>query len=266
MTTSPARPFDPWAGEYDRYRPGYPDALFDEIASRLSVPADARVVDLGAGTGIATFAMARRGWRVTAVEPGTAMLDQLRNRAASAGLAVEAVEASAESTGLPDAAFHLATAAQAFHWFDKPRAVAEMARIVRPGGGVALFWNVRRAEASPIVAGYERLIERFFGDAGIGQYLQHGRETEEAAIRAAFASSDAFGDVTYTEPRHETEVDAESFISMAFTASYVRRLDLDEQARLRAELESLLAANGVRDEPFSIPYRIDLWTARRSDR
>ena len=265
MTASPTRSFDAWASDYDRYRPGYPAALFDEIAERLSLPADAGVVDLGAGTGIASFAMAERGWRITAVEPGAAMLDQLRERAGAAAVPIEAVQASAEATGLPDRAFDLAAAAQAFHWFDKPRAVVEMGRIVRPGGGVALFWNVRRAEASPVVAAYERLIERFFGDAGIGQYLQHGREAEAAAVRAAFASS-PFDDLTYSDPRHETEVDAASFIGMAFTASYVRRLDTDGQARFRSELEELLAAHGTADGRFTIPYRIDLWTARRSDR
>ncbi len=266
MTARSTRPFDAWADDYDRYRPSYPDSLFDEIGARLGVAPDARVVDLGAGTGIATFAMARRGWRLTAVEPGAAMLDQLRQRAEADGLNVEAVEASAEETGLPDAAFDLATAAQAFHWFDRPRAVAEMARIVRPGGGMALFWNVRRAEASEVVADYERLIGRFFGDAGIGQYQQHGRAAEEAATRAAFDGNPAWQELTYDEPRHEQTVDAETFIGMAFTASYVRRLDPDGQARFRDELETLLAAHGVTDRPFTIPYRIDLWTARRSDR
>jgi ubiquinone/menaquinone biosynthesis C-methylase UbiE len=266
MTAAPARPFDGWATEYDRYRPGYPDALFDEISSRLDLPAAARIVDLGAGTGIATLAMARRGWRPTAVEPGAAMLERLRDSARSIGRMVETVEAKAEETGLPDAAFDLATAAQAFHWFDRPTAVAEMARIVRPGGGAALFWNVRRADASPIVADYERLIERFFGDAGIGQYLQHGAEAEAEAIRAAFASTDAFEGLTYSAPEHETGVDAATFMGMAFTASYVRRIGPGEQAQFRAELEALLTSHGVADRPFTIPYRIDLWTARRSDR
>ena len=266
MTAAPMRAFDAWAADYDRYRPGYPDALFDEISARLGVPPDGRVVDLGAGTGIATLPMARRGWRLTAVEPGAAMLDRLRGRARAEGLDVETVERSAEETGLADAGFDLATAAQAFHWFDRPRAVAEMARIVRPGGGVALFWNVRRSEASPLVADYEGLIERFFGDAGIGQYLQHGRAAEEAATRSAFAGNAAWEELTYSEPRHETTVDAEAFIGMAFTASYVRRLDAEGQARFRDELDLLLARHGLTDRPFSIPHRIDLWTARRSDR
>jgi ubiquinone/menaquinone biosynthesis C-methylase UbiE len=266
MSADPSRTFEAWADDYDRYRPGYPDELFDEIATRLGVSPRARVADLGAGTGLATFEMARRGWRMTAVEPGRGMLDQLRGRAQALGIEVVAVEASAEDTGLPDASFDLVTAAQAFHWFDRPKAVEEMARIVRPGGGVALFWNVRRAEASPIVAEYEALMSRYFGSAGIGQYLQHGRAAEADATRAAFAESRHFEELTYSEPLHETTIDADGLVGMAFTASYVRRLDAPEQEHLRGELRSLLTRHGVADRPFSIPYRIDLWTARRSDR
>lgn len=266
MSAEPSRTFQAWADDYDRYRPGYPAELFDEIATRLGVPARASVADLGAGTGLATFEMARRGWQMTAVEPGAGMLDQLRERAEAMGIPVVAIEASGEDTGLPDASFDLVTAAQAFHWFDRRRAVEEMARIVRPGGGVALFWNVRRAEASPIVADYEAVMSRYFGSAGIGQYLQHGRAAEADATRAAFAASEHFEQLTYSEPLHETTIDADGLVGMAFTASYVRRLDTREQDRLRGELRSILERHGVADKPFAIPYRIDLWTARRSDR
>jgi ubiquinone/menaquinone biosynthesis C-methylase UbiE len=266
MSAEPSSTFQAWADDYDRYRPGYPAELFDEIATRLGVGDRARVADLGAGTGLATFEMARRGWQMTAVEPGTGMLDQLRERAEASGIAVVAVEANAEDTGLPDASFDLATAAQAFHWFDRPRAVEEMARIVRPGGGVALFWNVRRTEASSIVADYEALMSQYFGSAGIGQYLQHGRAAEADATRAAFAESPHFEQLTYSEPLHQTTMDAGGLIGMAFTASYVRRLDPPEQERLRGELHSLLNRHGVANQPFTIPYRIDLWIARRSDR
>lgn len=266
-STDRAQTFDGWAGDYDRYRPGYPAALFGAIADRLALPARPRVADLGAGTGLATFAMADLGWLVTAVEPGAGMLHQLRRRAMEIGdSGVAAVLAPAEDTGLETAAFDLATAAQAFHWFDRPRAVAEMGRIVRPGGGLALFWNVRLAEASPLVADYERLIERLFGDAGIGQYLQHGPAAEDAATRDAFASTGVFVDLEREELRHEVQTDADGLIGMAFTASYVRRLPDDEQRRLREELWALLERRGAMSGPITIPYRIDLWTARRSDR
>ena len=83
-----ARGFDAWAGDYDRYRPTYPDELFEAIAQRLPIPRQPHVVDLGAGTGRASLAMAELGWRVTAVEPGKPMLDVLRGRAANQGLLV----------------------------------------------------------------------------------------------------------------------------------------------------------------------------------
>ena len=63
-----ARGFDAWAGDYDRFRPGYPDEVFSTIARRLALPRRPTVVDLGSGTGRASLAMAARGWRVTAVE------------------------------------------------------------------------------------------------------------------------------------------------------------------------------------------------------
>src|SRR6266540_5306393 len=125
------RSFDAWAGEYDRYRPTYPDALFARIRRELRLPERPHVADLGAGTGQASLAMARLGWQVTAVEPGRLMLDVLLASAADAGLKVDYVQATAEETGLPSASVDVATAAQAFPWFDKGAALAAMARIVR---------------------------------------------------------------------------------------------------------------------------------------
>ena len=99
--------------------------------------------------------MASSGWRVTAVEPGKPMLDVLaRPRHRSQGLLVSSVQATAEATGLDSESADLVTAAQAFHWFDKDRALPGGARILKPGGGLALFWNVRDAERSPFLADY----------------------------------------------------------------------------------------------------------------
>lgn len=265
MTTpTRATSFERWAAEYDRYRPGYPSSLFDEIADVLALPQHPRVADLGAGTGIATFSMAERGWTVTAVEPASKMLDVLRSRAGDRGLDVTVREGSAETSGMPDSSVDLAVAAQAFHWFDRRQALREMARIVRPGGGVALFWNVRDAERSPLVADYEALIGRYFGEQGIGQYLQHGRSAEHAATSEAFAAVAAFDSVRYAELRQRIDMEADDFVGMAFTASYIRALPDEEQTRLRAEIRDLLARHGVERQHFAIPYRIDLWTARRN--
>jgi SAM-dependent methyltransferase len=260
------RSFDAWADEYDRYRPSYPDELFATIQSRLELPERPHVADLGAGTGRASLAMATLGWRVTAIEPGKPMLEQLRGRASEDGLVLATVQARAEETGLDPASVDLATAGQAFHWFDKELAVAEMARIVRPGGGVALFWNVRDEEASPFVAGYHALLEKRFGSADTGRYLQAGRPSGQDATRRAFEGLVSFNPLEKIELRHELTMSAEEFTGMAFTASYIRALPDDEQVRFRAELAALLAQHGHAPlQPFNIPYRVDLWITRRSN-
>lgn len=264
MTLERGRSFDAWAGEYDRYRPTYPDELFALIRHELRLPATPLVVDLGAGTGRAALAMAALGWRVTAVEPGKPMLDILRARATDEGLVVATVQVAAEATGLDAASVDLVTAAQAFHWFDKPAALTEMARIVRPGGGIALFWNVRDEERSPFVADYHHILERYGGVAE-GKYLQAGRASGRGATRDALEAAGGFEATELHELHHELPMRPDDFIGMAFTASYVRALEPEAQARFRADVTDLLARHGFSgDEPLTIPYRIDCWTARRS--
>jgi ubiquinone/menaquinone biosynthesis C-methylase UbiE len=261
--TNAARSFDAWARDYDRYRPRYPQVLFDRIAAKLKLSARPRAADLGAGTGRATLAMAERGWQATAVEPGGQMLDMLRVRAAEAGLNVDMVQARAEETGLPTASFDLVTAAQAFHWFDKPLALSEMARILRPGGGVALFWNVRDGTRSALVAEYHELLHAWFGDVDTGRYAQAGRAPGRHETQAALTDAPAFGEVELEEVTHELAMTADEFVGMAFTASYVQSLEPPHQGRFRADVETLLARHQLLHGEFSIPYRIDLWTARR---
>lgn len=263
-----ARGFDAWAGDYDRFRPGYPDALFESIAEQLPLPRVPLVVDLGAGTGRASLAMAGLGWRVTAVEPGKPMLDLLRARATDDGLLVSTVQASAEETGLDPASADLVTAAQAFHWFDKERALSEMARILKPAGGLALFWNVRDAERSPFLADYAELLKRSAGsseDPGIGRYEAGGQDETRQAIEAHSA---AFEPPQLTQLHHQVPMTGEEFIGMAFTASYVRVGRTPEQMdRFRLDLAALLGRHGLNNgQAFPVPYRLDLWTARRSDR
>jgi SAM-dependent methyltransferase len=267
MDATRARSFDAWAGDYDRYRPGYPEELFRTIRARLNLPDHPLVVDLGAGTGRASLAMAELGWRVTAVEPGKPMLDVLRGKAANRGLLVATLQASAESTRLDAASADLATAAQAFHWFDGNLAIAEMARIVKPGGGAAVFWNVREESRSAFVDDYHGMLQERFGDADTGQYLQAGRPMGRDGTRAAFAGSRSFEAPELIELHHDVRMTADDFVGMAFTASYVRALSPQEQERFRLDLAALLGRHGLNDgRPFAVPYRTDLWIARRSDR
>jgi SAM-dependent methyltransferase len=265
-----ARGFDAWAGDYDRYRPTYPEELFEAIAQRLPIPRQPHVVDLGAGTGRASLAMAELGWRVTAVEPGKPMLDLLRGRAANEGLLLSSVQATAEETGLDPESADLVTAAQAFHWFDKDRALAEAARILKPNGGLALFWNVRDAERSPFLADYGALLRRITTDDA-GRYeagLAEATGLPDETRRAIMEHAAAFDEPQLTKLHHEVAMTGDDFIGMAFTASYVRvGKTPEEQDRFRLDLAALLGRHGLADgRPFPVPYRLDLWTARRKDR
>lgn len=251
--------FDAWAGEYDRYRPGYPDELFDGMAERLSLPDRPVVADLGAGTGRASLAMARRGWRVTAIERGRAMLDVLRARAADEGLVVATVHTDAEQTGMDPGSVDLATAAQAFHWFDRLRALAEMARIVRPGGGIALFWNTRDTDGSALLSEYDELL----GRAGIRR--DRHRAGPDATTAEGVSAAGGFAEPEFFQVRHVERMRPGEFIGLAFTASYVQALDEATRTRFGDELAALVDRHAAEGSTLEVPYIVDCWTAGRKD-
>lgn len=136
-TTEPQRSlsFGAQAAAYERGRPSYPPEAIDWL-----LPDSARdVLDLGAGTGKLTTRLVERGLQVVAVDPIPEMLEVLRNSLpdtlASLG--------TAEEIPLPDNSVDAVLVAQAWHWFDLEQAVREVARVLRPGGRLALVWNTR---------------------------------------------------------------------------------------------------------------------------
>src|SRR5438270_6594466 len=126
------------ADVYERGRPDYPAAVTDALAAQLSLPPRAPVLDLGAGTGKLTRALVAAGYDVIAVEPQAQMRAIL---AASVG--EDHVRAgTAEAIPLEDRAVCAVTVADAFHWFDSARALGEIARVLRPQGGLAVLSTV----------------------------------------------------------------------------------------------------------------------------
>lgn len=132
-----ARSFEVVAREYEAHRPDYPAEAIEWAVACLGLERGARVLDIGAGTGKLTRGLAAAGFDVAAVEPGAAMLNQLRIALPGA----EAHEAPAEAIPLPAESVDAAFAGQAYHWFDRERAVPELHRVLRPGGGLVLLWN-----------------------------------------------------------------------------------------------------------------------------
>jgi SAM-dependent methyltransferase len=126
------------ADAYERGRPEYPAAVVGAIAAELSLAPHAGVLDLAAGTGKLTRALLAAGMEVLAVEPHA----ELREKLAARVGAERVREGLAEAIPLPDASLDAVTVADAFHWFDQAAALAEIHRVLRPGGGLAVLTTI----------------------------------------------------------------------------------------------------------------------------
>jgi SAM-dependent methyltransferase len=126
------------ADAYERGRPEYPPAVVGAIAAELRLAADARVLDLAAGTGKLTRALLAAGMEVVAVEPQAPLREKLAARVG----AERVREGLAEAIPLPDTSVDAVTVADAFHWFEQAAALAEIRRVLRPRGGLAVLTTI----------------------------------------------------------------------------------------------------------------------------
>lgn len=175
MIPNPTDRFTGRVESYRRYRPTYPPAIVDLLRRECSLPPDAQIADIAAGTGLLTEIFLAAGFSVTAVEPNVEM------RAACAALEpqypkLKVVAGTAESTGLADHSIDLITVAQAMHWFDLEKARAEFARILQPGGWCAVLYNNRRLGGDPFHDAYERFLLGFGIDYAAVKQQHVGRK------------------------------------------------------------------------------------------
>ena len=223
---------------YERGRPDYPDAAVERLVAALP---GRRVVDLAAGTGKLTRALCARGCEVVAVEPVAEM------RAAIAPPA-RALEGTAEAIPLPDGCADAVTVAQAFHWFDGPRALAEIHRVLRPGGVLALIWN-RRVMDDAI---HRRLEELLAPHRGGAPAHRDGR------WRAAFDDSPCFGPLREETFVNEQVLDAAGLADRIGSISFVASLADDERGALLDAVRAL-AGDGL----VTLRYVVELQLAPR---
>jgi SAM-dependent methyltransferase len=228
-----AASFDRAAGVYERARPEYPADAVDWL-----LPAGARaVLDLGAGTGKLTRALAARGLEVTAVDPAPEMLAELRAAVPTAATLVGA----AESIPLGDASVDAVLVAQAWHWVDQAVAVPEVARVLRPGGTLGLVWNLRD-EGVPWV---KRLTE-----------IMHRSNAEEFLAHPGFVAG-PFGPMETAEFAWSKEFDREELLNLVRSRSYIITATEAERARILGEVGELLDTHAdlAGTDRWSMPYR-----------
>jgi SAM-dependent methyltransferase len=217
------------AGDYARFRPRYPDAVVDRVLAVAGLPRPgALVVDLGCGTGISSRAFAARGLRVVGVDPNATMLAEAR----AAGGGPEYRSGESVATGLDAGCADLVAAAQAFHWFDVGPTLAELRRVLRPGGWLAAFWNLRRT-GTPFNDAYEAALRRFIPD--------DERIRDMASLEALRARAGA-AEVVDLHHEHADLLDRESFLGRVRSASYVAHGVRDREG-LEKELHRIFDAH-----------------------
>jgi SAM-dependent methyltransferase len=235
-----ARSFGAAAAEYDRYRPRYPDQLVDDVVAVLP---GRRVLEVGAGTGIATVAFAARGLAMTCVEPDPQMAAMLLAKlAGDADLHVDVATFEEWSAARPAGAlgFDGLISAQAWHWTDPKTRWADAGAAVAGGGIVALFWN-----------------EDHYTDPRVCDAYTHAYDSRGIEIRsvhpepASLSGPEKFVDQTRPEGWPEAQQEADEYFTDLRTHRYhwTRRMSVaDYVARINTTSAHLILAPEVRDE------------------
>lgn len=235
--------FNRMAGSYGA-RPAYPAALIDALAA-LAGPAGAHVGDVGAGIGHVALPLAARGYAVTAVEPAEAMLAVLRSRAEAARLTVEALHGAAEALPLAPASLALAVVADALHFLDAERAGLELARVLAPGGALAVI--ACEPAPTPFMNALTRLMEE-------------AAPRRPRAVAGARAQLAALAGVSLGAPTvfdDEVPVDAPTLARILRSISYIGpAMSPARAAAFEARVQALPG-------PRAWARRFSLWAGRR---
>jgi SAM-dependent methyltransferase len=229
----PAGSLDRWPEDYERGRPGWPGGVV-EIAD---VTPTGIVLDLGAGTGKLTRLLVAAFDRVVAVEPADAM----RRRLLEMCPGVEALSGSAEAIPLPDATADAVFAAQSFHTFDTPRAISEIARVLRPGGAIVLLWNLPAGPWRPSAAEAEAVLEERMPNVDYVP-LDLGGPAASSGWQPNVADS-PFEPFQATAIPNPQTLDREGLVAFYATMGWLADLPDEERLPLLAWVRSLLDAD-----------------------
>jgi SAM-dependent methyltransferase len=235
--------FETASDVYERARPDYADQAVDALTEQARIGRGTRVLDLAAGTGKLTRRLHALGAACVAVEPSASM----RQVFADVLPEVPVMGGTAEAVPVGDQQVEAVVVAQAFHWFDPPAALAEIARVLRPGGTLSLIWN-ERDDTDPMVAQLVTL-SRWDRHQPYPVGMDFGRVIDD---------SRRFGPVTRTRSAFVQPLGREAFVEQVASRSYVQVLEPADRARLLGDVERMAATLA---EPIGMPYLSDLFTA-----
>ncbi len=224
------------ATDYDRLRPSYPAEAVNAALAGITAT---DVLDLGAGTGLLTRLLVAPGRTVTAVEPGAGMREVFAAAVPSAVL----MDGTAEAIPLPDESIDAVFVAQSFYWFNRPQSDLEIARVLRPGGVLAVLTNINPEDADWEAMLHQRVLQR----------------PQPSLRRAADPLTESvFENETVTIIDNTHWLSREDFLRIPATWSWVATSDADIQEQVAREAASLadeLVARG-KDGRIEMPYRL----------
>jgi SAM-dependent methyltransferase len=240
--------------DYARWRPGYPPQVLDALRADFGLVPEHVIADVGSGTGLLSRMFVQNGNLVYGVEPNRAMAAVAEEELAASGR-FRSVDGRAEATGLPDSSVDLVTAGQAFHWFSVAESRTELRRILRPGGGVALVWNLRRLDSTPFLRDYETFLHRW--------------STDYREVSAGYGSEDAlrafFGPPGWREHRFDgaQHFDLAGLRGRLLSSSYTPKPGDPRREQMLAALPELFAAH-EQDGGVAFEYDTRLFCGRLS--
>jgi len=245
------------AAVYERYRPDWPAATAAwltgiEDGGPLAERAGAGgldVLDLGAGTGKLTRTLVAAGHRVTAVDPSEGMLEQLSGALSQ----VRTLIGTGEQIPAPNGSFDAVTVAQAWHWMDQPVAAAECARVLRPGGLLALAWHGRAKSVT------------WVGE--LDELAQAPAPRPGASVRSGWHELQLpaeFGEMEAAEFDYEQRLTPAGLAAQVSSWSYVAANP--ERERILAEVEALGQRVADAEGLVTLPFLTYCYRAVRLDR
>jgi SAM-dependent methyltransferase len=234
MESDPTQRFQGRALAYGSARPSYPPTVLDWLVHEGNLSAKSVVADLGSGTGIFTALLLECGATVFAVEPNADMRAAAEQRLGSCAN-FRSVNGRAEATTLGESSVDLVTAAQAYHWFDRAGAHAEMKRILRKTTGtIALLWNDRDTAHTAFTAAFENVLRR--------RCPNYAKLQGSSSMHAAFDELFGKGNYRRIELPHTQALGRDALTLRAMSTSYAPREGTESHLELVQELNAIFEA------------------------